>query len=89
MNQERLLQVLLAPQISENATYLADKHEQVQLKEAVIEEKSWRYYTNRAGVATSLRPDMYAVTTRGQLEHHWFIEVDCNTEAPVRIPCLS
>jgi large subunit ribosomal protein L23 len=29
MNQERLLQVLLAPQISEKATYLADKFEQV------------------------------------------------------------
>jgi len=29
MNQERLLQVLLAPQISEKATYVADKYEQV------------------------------------------------------------
>ena len=29
MNQERLLQVLLAPQVSEKATYVADKHEQV------------------------------------------------------------
>jgi large subunit ribosomal protein L23 len=29
MNQERLLQVLLAPQISEKATYLADKFHQV------------------------------------------------------------
>lgn len=29
MNQERLLQVLLAPQISEKATFVADKHEQV------------------------------------------------------------
>ena len=29
MNQERLLQVLLAPQVSEKATFLADKHEQV------------------------------------------------------------
>ena len=28
-NEERLLQVLLAPQISEKATYIADKHEQV------------------------------------------------------------
>jgi len=28
-NQERLLQILLAPQISEKATYLADKNEQV------------------------------------------------------------
>ena len=29
MNQERLMQVLLAPQISEKATYVADKHDQV------------------------------------------------------------
>lgn len=29
MNQERLLQVLLAPQISEKATWVADKHHQV------------------------------------------------------------
>jgi large subunit ribosomal protein L23 len=28
-SQERLLQVLLAPQVSEKATYVADKHEQV------------------------------------------------------------
>ena len=28
-NQNRLLQVLLAPQISEKATFIADKHEQV------------------------------------------------------------
>ena len=29
MNQERLMQVLLAPQISEKATYVADKQNQV------------------------------------------------------------
>ncbi|MEF8733168.1 MAG: 50S ribosomal protein L23 [Candidatus Accumulibacter meliphilus] len=29
MNPERLMQVLLAPQISEKATFIADKHEQV------------------------------------------------------------
>lgn len=34
MNQERLLQVLLAPQISEKATYVADKNEQVVFKVA-------------------------------------------------------
>jgi large subunit ribosomal protein L23 len=28
-NQERLMKVLLAPQVSEKATYLADKYEQV------------------------------------------------------------
>ncbi|MDR1162987.1 MAG: 50S ribosomal protein L23 [Candidatus Accumulibacter sp.] len=29
MNQQRLMQVLLAPQISEKATFIADKHGQV------------------------------------------------------------
>jgi large subunit ribosomal protein L23 len=31
-NQERLLQVLLAPQISEKSTFVADKNEQVVFK---------------------------------------------------------
>lgn len=33
-SQERLMQVLLAPQISEKATYIADKNEQVVFKVA-------------------------------------------------------
>lgn len=33
-SQERLLQVLLAPQISEKATYVADKNEQVVFRVA-------------------------------------------------------
>ena len=34
MNQERLLQLILAPQISEKSTYVADKYEQVAFKGA-------------------------------------------------------
>ncbi|NMG64576.1 50S ribosomal protein L23 [Azoarcus indigens] len=34
INQERLLQVLLAPQISEKATFIAEKNEQVVFKVA-------------------------------------------------------
>ncbi len=34
MNQQRLMQVLLAPQISEKATYIADKNEQVVFRVA-------------------------------------------------------
>lgn len=33
-SQERLMQVLLAPQVSEKATYIADKNEQVVFKVA-------------------------------------------------------
>ena len=40
-NQERLLQVLVAPQISEKATMLADKNEQVQI--ANLKGKSKRF----------------------------------------------
>jgi large subunit ribosomal protein L23 len=32
MNQERLLQVILAPQITEKATHVADKHQQIAFK---------------------------------------------------------
>lgn len=34
MNQQRLMQVLLAPQISEKATYVADKNQQVVFRVA-------------------------------------------------------
>ena len=34
MNQQRLMQVLLAPQISEKATYVAEKNEQVVFRVA-------------------------------------------------------
>ena len=32
MNQERLLQVILAPQVTEKATHVADKHQQIAFK---------------------------------------------------------
>ena len=39
MNQERQMQVLLAPQISEKATYVADKNEQVIFRVASDDTK--------------------------------------------------
>ncbi len=32
LNQDRLLQVILAPQITEKATHVADKHQQIAFK---------------------------------------------------------
>ena len=32
--QDRLLQVILAPQITEKATYIADKHQQIAFQSA-------------------------------------------------------
>lgn len=65
--------------------HIATQYESVRIHEILMEEKSWRPFTNRAGEATSLRPDMYASTFRGELKHHWFVEVDCNTESPMRV----
>lgn len=38
-NQERLLQIIMAPQISEKSTFVADKHEQVVFKVATSATK--------------------------------------------------
>jgi hypothetical protein len=33
----------------------------------------------------TIKPDLYALTSVGGYEYHWFFEVDLNTEAPTRI----
>lgn len=38
-NQERLMQIIMAPQISEKSTFVADKHEQVVFKVATSATK--------------------------------------------------
>ena len=65
--------------------HIAKRYDNVSLGDVLIEEKSWRSYTSRSGAVASLRPDMYTTTHRGDRKHHWFVEVDCNTESPVRI----
>ncbi len=50
MNQERLMQVLLAPQVSEKATYVADKNEQVVFKVAADATKPEDQGSCRAAV---------------------------------------
>lgn len=38
-NQERLMQIIMAPQISEKSTFVADRHEQVAFKVATSATK--------------------------------------------------
>ena len=33
----------------------------------------------------SLKPDLFAITTSGQYEDRWFVEVDLDTESPSKI----
>lgn len=64
---------------------IADKHENIRLMKAEMEPDCWRMYIGALGSASYLKPDIYAVTTDGQYEDHWFFEIDLDTEAPIRI----
>jgi hypothetical protein len=60
----------------------------VGLLERQTEPDCWRNYTNAGGTASTLRPDLFAVTSpitggaSGTYEDYWFIEVDLATESP-------
>ena len=56
----------------------------LNLQSVELEPECWREY-NHAGKIVSLKPDLYAITVCGNYEDRWFIEVDLNTEAPVKI----
>ena len=49
-----------------------------------FEPECWRPYSYN-GKPETLRPDLFAVTHCDDYEDRWFIEVDLNTEAPVKI----
>jgi hypothetical protein len=50
-----------------------------------LEPDCWRAYTGLAGAAKTLKPDLYAVTSSGEYEDHWFFEVDLATHSPVQV----
>lgn len=56
----------------------------LELKAASLEPECWRAY-NHAGKLVSIKPDISAVTTFGDYEDRWFIEIDLDTEAPTKI----
>lgn len=49
-----------------------------------LEPECWRAYSS-AGVACSLKPDLYAATMSEEYEDRYFIEVDLDTESPAKI----
>lgn len=44
------------------------------------EPASWQASLSRFGTAQTLKPDLRLVTASGDYEHHWFIELDLDTE---------
>jgi len=54
----------------------------LELLSLQLEPKSWRSFLGLAGDKRLLRPDLAVVTSTGEYEDHWFLEVDLGTEHP-------
>ncbi|MBK8295498.1 MAG: replication-relaxation family protein [Solirubrobacterales bacterium] len=58
----------------------SERADQVRVVEAAGEPRCWRPFVNPTGAATHLKPDLYLVTSQGEFEDSWFVEVDLATE---------
>ena len=78
-----LAHTLAVAEIAIRLTEICREHEP-EIASLQLEPECWRTYSN-AGVALSLKPDLYAATTTEEYEDRYFIEVDLDTESPVKI----
>jgi hypothetical protein len=58
----------------------ASRRGRLELIAVEVEPTCWRRYLNTGGASETLRPDLYALTARGEFEYCWFLEVDRGTE---------
>ncbi|MDR0531384.1 MAG: replication-relaxation family protein [Oscillospiraceae bacterium] len=49
------------------------------------EPNCWRSFTDSGNVVHQLKPDLYAVTSDGNYEDHWFFEYDAGKEPASRV----
>lgn len=69
----------------------ADRGGNFSIVELLREPDCWRAYSGRHGGVVQLKPDLSLVTTCGEYEDHWFLEIDRSTEPPSRVvrACLK
>lgn len=75
---------LAVADIAVQLTELCQEHRSLKLTALQPEPECWRTYSEY-GSMLSLKPDLFAITVSGQYEDRWFIEVDLNTESPVKV----
>jgi len=56
-----------------------------ELVEVQVEPVCWRRYLGPGGAAEFVKPDLYVVTSSGEFEDCWFLEIDRGTESPAAI----
>jgi hypothetical protein len=82
-----LQHTLAVAEVAIRLTELA-ANRKIGLMERQVEPDCWREYTNAGGTASTLRPDLFAITSplvdnaSNSYEDYWFIEVDLATESP-------
>ena len=64
---------------------VASRGQLFDLVEVEIEPRSWRHFSGPGGAASTVKPDLYAVTGHREFEDCWFLEIDRGTESPAAI----
>lgn len=69
----------------------ATRGDDFAIAELQREPDCWRAYSGPHGGVAYLKPDLALVTTSGEYEDHWFLEIDRDTEPPSRVirACLK
>lgn len=75
---------LAVAEVAVQLTELCWEGRETKLTTLQPEPECWRTY-NEYGTALALKPDLFAITVSGQYEDRWFIEVDLDTESPMKI----
>lgn len=78
-----LAHTLAVAEIAIQLIEICRKHEP-ELTALQLEPECWRSYSD-VGVALSLKPDLYAATMTEEYDDRYFLEVDLNTESPIKI----
>jgi hypothetical protein len=63
----------------------AQRRGEVRLVRVEVEHACWRRYIGPSGAAELVRPDLYVITSQGDFEDCWFLEIDRGTESPAAI----
>lgn len=69
----------------------ADRQDDFQLLDLQTEPANWQASLSQFGAVQTLKPDLWLTTATVEFEHHWFIEIDLDSEhLPVIVrQCLA
>lgn len=79
-----LAHTLAVADVAVQLTELCRDNRRMELSTVQPEPECWRTYSEYGSVLV-LKPDLFAITFSDKYEDRWFIEVDLDTESPVKV----